>query len=425
MNKTTSHSPPFALPMRYITLGVVLFGLFALQLLAESLFHPFQMALMPSVVALTHLLTLGVLLSIVTGAVYQLTTVTFLIPIRNVGLAGKNFWIYGMGIVGLWISMEQWWTVGLLIFGTIVTISIYIFGILVMLSLSKSTVKGMIRWYIWFSMMYLLLAVAFAWTMIASIQFGIGSRFYMELLETHIVLATIGFFTCLIIGFSLKLFPMFTLAHGFSTARQPYTFGLLQGGLALLIMGIWLHSRILLTIGGVAAVAAFVNHALDLRGMIQKRMRKTMETPIRYVVVATIFGLISFCAVLGIALAHGGLTQWQGIIGFYILGWIVLTVMGYAYKIIPFLIWNQRYGTKAGKEKVPMMSELFDLKKSRWVFGLFVAGLFLFSCGMVLGWYGLTMAGGSLLTIGIGLFVWQMLQILKPSQLWKEIYSND
>ncbi|WP_029422916.1 hypothetical protein [Alicyclobacillus macrosporangiidus] len=87
----TSQSPPFTVPMRYMLLGMAGFVLFAFDLAAQSIHLSGGGALLPAVIALTHLLTLGSLLSFIMGAVYQLATVAFLIPIASERSARLNF----------------------------------------------------------------------------------------------------------------------------------------------------------------------------------------------------------------------------------------------------------------------------------------------------------------------------------------------
>lgn len=42
----------------------------------------------------------------------------------------------------------------------------------------------------------------------------------------------------------------------------------------------------------------------------------------------------------------------------YLLGWIMLSIIGYLYKIVPFLWWTHRYSKKIGKENVPTLKQM-------------------------------------------------------------------
>lgn len=420
----TSQSPSYTLPMRYMLTGVIAFGLFALDLLIESMTLGRGVVFTPAVVALTHLLTLGVLLSFVMGAVYQLVTVAFLIPIRFSSTARLNYWAYLIAVIGLWISMRVWWVTGLLVFGTLAVLSLYVYVVIVMASIVKSPVRGAMRGFVQAAHSYLAVAITFAWLMILSFNSGVLSRFMNEMLISHILFA-VSFFTFLIFGFTYKLLPMFTLSHGFATYREKYTLTLLHGTLWLLLAAAWLHFTILYFIGAAVGVLAFALQVWDMREMLKKRMRKKIEQPIRFVNLAPLLGgvVALFLIVVLAAQQPGG--RWQGLLTFYLLGWIVLTVMGYSYKIVPFLVWTKRFGKKIGREKTPTIAELLNLEKSRWMFYFFVFGLVItvFSLGFtsIVG----TIVGTILIAVGIVLYLIHMLHVLDLRKLPKELTQDD
>jgi hypothetical protein len=49
-----------------------------------------------------------------------------------------------------------------------------------------------------------------------------------------------------------------------------------------------------------------------------------------------------------------------------LVGWLGQSTIGYLYKIVPFLVWQSRYGSLVGREKVPLMRELVH---ERWAWG--------------------------------------------------------
>jgi hypothetical protein len=415
-NTSTSHAPPFSLPLRYMLTGMVGYLLFAVDLVIQSRPLGMGVALAPTVIALTHLLTLGVLLSFVMGAVFQLSTVAFLTPIRSVRTAKLNYWLYLSGVIGLWISMDVWWTTGLLIFGTFVTIALYIYSVLVIVSVSKSTVKGAMRGFVISAHAYLILAVTDVWFLILSFSVPQMVALQMHLLATHILLAVGGFFTFLVIGFSYKLLPMFTLSHGFAEYRQKYTFGLLHGALWICIIGAWvnffMNSTWLFVIGGLAALAGFCIEIVDIREIYKKRMRKKPEYPIRMLFVSFSLGGLGCLLMAILASMHASINEWQSLITFYLLGLIAFTIMNYAYKIVPFLIWTNRYGPKAGQTKIRLMADLLDLKKSTYAYVPFIIGLLVVVASVQFQLTTGAVIGCVFLAIAIVIFASQMLYVL-------------
>jgi hypothetical protein len=51
-----------------------------------------------------------------------------------------------------------------------------------------------------------------------------------------------------------------------------------------------------------------------------------------------------------------------------LVGWLGQSIIGYLYKIVPFLIWHARYGPLVGREPVPLMRELVH---ERWAWASF------------------------------------------------------
>ncbi|QQE81000.1 hypothetical protein [Alicyclobacillus sp. SO9] len=412
MMQNTSHSPPFSLPLRYMLTGMVGFVLFAVDLVIQ---FPTLAAGTPStahVVALTHLLTLAVLLSFVMGAVYQLLTVAFLTPLRWLFAARVNYWAYVSGVVGLWVSMQLWSVSGLFWFGSLVTLTVLVYAIVIIGSILTSSVKGALRGFVFSAHVYLALAVVMAWLMLLSMKTGFLEGQYMRILGTHITLAAGGFFIFLLIGFSYKLFPMFTLSHGFSTARQPYTLGLFQGSLWLLIAYIWLPSQWLFGASILAGLAGTGLEVLDLREMYKKRMRKRVDRPVLFVLTAVMLAAIGFVGFILFAFSSRTMAGWQDMVSFYLLGVIVLTVISYAYKIVPFLVWTYRYGKRAGKEKIPMMADLLNLNLSLWTYVPYLLGLALLLVGVAVTMEFIAMVGCLLLAASLFTFAGQMFYVL-------------
>ena len=423
---TTSQSPPFILPIRYMILGVIGFGLFAIDLVLQSIGLSQNDTLMPSVVALTHILTLGSLLAFVMGAVYQLATVAFLIPIKLLRLARLNFWLYAVSVTGLIFSMGYWWMVGLLVFGTCAVVSIYLYAVIIVWSVAKTKVTGAMKWFVLCAHVYLMIAVTLALLLILSMQFaGFLAGAYQPLLLSHIIFAAGGFFTLLVMGFSFKLLPMFTLSHGYSTARQKFTLILANVALWGLIAGVWLNLRGLLWIAGTIGVITFINHVIDLKGIMKKRLRKNTEAPMHAVMIAAYIGgvtLLGLLIQLGVSFQLPG---WQVVVTFYLLGWITFTVMGFSYKIIPFLIWNERFSKKVGKEKTPMIADLLHPNRTKPVLIGFLSGLVLLTIFTVVKWVPGTVIGSVLIGSSLLVFCTQLIMVISPKNNRKELRVHD
>jgi hypothetical protein len=120
----------------------------------------------------------------------------------------------------------------------------------------------------------------------------------------------------------------------------------------------------LILLGGGLLIATAWLFAYDFWRMFRTRYRKLLDVTQYHSMAA----VVSFCLVVptGIASVVFG---WQqppvfAALGLAVLvGWLGQSIIGYLYKIVPFLVWHARYGPLVGREKVPLMR---DLVHERW-----------------------------------------------------------
>ncbi|HJV15883.1 MAG TPA: hypothetical protein VJ546_00595, partial [Bacillales bacterium] len=56
----------------------------------------------------------------------------------------------------------------------------------------------------------------------------------------------------------------------------------------------------------------------------------------------------------------------------YILLWIVLSILGYLFKIVPFLWWTHKYSSEIGKKSVPTLKQMMNEKAATPLFSLYI-----------------------------------------------------
>ncbi|WP_374933381.1 hypothetical protein [Neobacillus driksii] len=87
----------------------------------------------------------------------------------------------------------------------------------------------------------------------------------------------------------------------------------------------------------------------------------------------------------------------------YLLLWIVLSIMGYLYKIVPFLWWTYKYSKEIGKKSVPSLKDMMNEKIVVPLFSLIVLAVVLVFFSIIL---------ESILIFNIGQFVLSLVFIL-------------
>jgi hypothetical protein len=318
-----------------------------------------------------HFLLLGFAAMVAMGAMYQLVPVAFLTPIwsQRLGLAQLIITITGITIFSVLLGTAPQHA----IYGGILTI----LGILLFLLQMGKTIlqqkkKTMITYFVLAAISSFFLTIAAGFFLAWNIAYG-GISYHQIILHSHIVLGVAGWFSLLIFGFSYKLVPMFSLSHGYSMKWAKPAFTTYIGGLIILIVSFWITFPYMDTIGWILLFMGFGFFTLDIREILAKRVKKKLDKPFTFSLFAIGNGLIiHFLALLFNLMDISNENAWSWLIFLYIMGWIVFSILGYLYKIVPFLWWTHKYSERIGKEKVPSLKEMINEKLSVYLFAGFI-----------------------------------------------------
>lgn len=308
--------------------------------------------------ALTHLLTLGFLSSLMMGVLHRLSPTLF-------GVDASSHWIgrvqFALYFVGAWGMIAHFWmgeSRGMswstfLVFGA---------GVLQVWNFrGLFHVKGKNTWparFVATSVSYFLLAATLGVLLGLlkgyDVRVPILSPDYIDNVFAHAHLAGVGWVAMMIFGFELKLVPT-----SFGSPRAvAVRFAMLNVG----ALGVALA---FLTQRGVAPFAALLAFACvwqawgPARALVKGRAREWELLPL---------SLLAVAAALGVALSLGwpeaanpdrGRVQLAyGFLALY--GFMVLTVITVAFKLFPMWVWKERFQEDFGKKPVPGMKELYS-----------------------------------------------------------------
>ena len=200
---------------------------------------------------------------------------------------------------------------------------------------------------------------------------------HSSILYSHIAFGVAGWFTLLIFGFSYKLVPMFSLSHGASMKRAKPSFYMYVFGLLLLILSFWLNQSFIQPLSWLFLLIGFGLFALDIKEILTKRLRRKLDKPFHFATLAIINGWVIHVAAFFISLFHiDDPVIWSWLIFLYIFCWIIFSILGYLFKIVPFLWWTHKYAERIGKESVPTLKEMINEKVSGYLFIVFYVALF-------------------------------------------------
>ncbi|WP_255259743.1 hypothetical protein [Lentibacillus sp. CBA3610] len=340
-----------------------------------------------------HFLVLGYAAMIAMGAMYQLVPVALLTPIWNQTFGYIQFIITAIGVtlfsIMLGIAPNE-----ALYGGIIAIIGIIMFIIQMVITISKQENKNMMTSFILGAITCLFLTIAAGFLLAWNLAEG-GISSHGTILSSHIALGVSGWFTLLIFGFSYKLVPMFSLSHGYSMKWAKPSFITYMAGLIMLIGSFWTDIALLETIGWFVLMAGFFFFVLDIREILAKRLKKKLDKPFSFSLVAILNGLgVHVLAFVFSIFGIQEMSVWGWLIFLYTMAWIIFSILGYLYKIVPFLWWTHKYSNKIGKENVPTLKDMINEKNSVILFTLFMISV-----------AGLTISG--LLYINVMVFIFQ------------------
>ncbi|MBU6079933.1 hypothetical protein [Allobacillus halotolerans] len=322
-----------------------------------------------------HFLLLGFAVMIAMGAMYQLVPVAFLTPIWNQSFGFVQFYVTVVGIIFLSIMLGI--NPSLAIYGGILTvIGILMFTFQMLKTLAKRKENTAMSHLVLAAILCFLLTILAGLSLTWNFAFG-GMANHSSILYSHIAFGVAGWFTLLIFGFSYKLVPMFSLSHGASMKRAKPSFYMYVFGLLLLILSFWLNQSFIQPLSWLFLLIGFGLFALDIKEILTKRLRRKLDKPFHFATLAIINGWVIHVAAFFISLFHiDDPVIWSWLIFLYIFCWIIFSILGYLFKIVPFLWWTHKYAERIGKESVPTLKEMINEKVSGYLFIVFYVALF-------------------------------------------------
>ncbi|ADU93163.1 hypothetical protein [Geobacillus sp. Y412MC52] len=346
------------LPFSFIMFALLAFAASQLMLLGAIPSLSSGAFRLPFVWAAAHLALLGFALMTAMGAMYQLVPVAFLTPIWSERLGFWQFAVTAAGIVAFAVSLAAAPNRAFLP-SLLLLLGIILFVWQMAMTLRKQETKNIMTLFVATSLLFLLLTAAAGGLLAFHFFAAKGANNHEVVFGLHVLFGLCGWFTLLIIGFSYKMAPMFSLAHGFSLRPARYVYALYISGIAVAFASLFLRSHAWLAAGAALLMSGFVVFAWHIRAILQKRMKKTLDRPFRFSLSAIVIGLGLHVAAFAAIVVGSG--RWLGIILYLsAIGWIGFSIIGYLFKIVPFLWWTHRYSEKVGQQNVPTLRQMMN-----------------------------------------------------------------
>lgn len=372
------------------------------------------------ILALTHLTVLGWVSMVIFGALFQMVPVVFEARLYSEKSAFLQYALFLPGLLGM---VASFWNFKLgdtlLVSAGLVAAAFFLFIANVGVTLVKAKSRSLSGLFIATGLFYLTLTATLGFLLALNLAHPyIVRRDHLDLLNIHAHWGMAGWVGMIIMGVALKLIPMFSLAHGFSTNPAKWAYGFFNAGLWALALGWWTDPQgWVVKAGGVLLACGIACYLQQVRIIHGSRLRRMPDLGMRFSLLA--FSLVSVAAGLGLGLLFlnfqdglrdGAVLAYVSVI---LLGAFSLLIVGQLYKIVPFLVWFHTFSSQVGLKPVPLLKDLYDEKTGSRQFWLMSLSLPLLWAGIFFNQEPLRLAGSLGLALSAALFGWNMAHLFR------------
>ena len=391
---SSDFAPPLKLIAPFFQWGVTFYFL---SMMALLFFTPTLTYAQMDIAGWIHLFLLGFVMMIIFGAMAQLIPVV--LEAGHV-VVDVYYIILPLLAIGASVMIVGFWFIPALLpyGGLLVLVAMIIFAFENIVTLKKTTLKTLtVRTVAW-SNGYLLLGILTGF----AIALGLAGDLIIDItlmLKAHVYAVLGGYVMLTIMGLSLTLIPMFSLAHGFDETPIKIAFNLLVVGVATVFFGALLETVWMMYAGYLVSFAGVLFYIWQIYIIAKLTVRKERDIWAKSMIFA--FGSLVFSMMTGaVALVTNDQAMLHTSVWFFLLGFVSSMITGHLYKIVPFLVWFERFAPLVGKEKVPMLHEMYSKEGAAMMFNFTVAGVVLGGFGLLFESNILFKAGASFLFAG-------------------------
>jgi len=391
---SSDFAPPLKLISPFFSYGVIFY---LLSMMALLFFKPSFTYAQMDVAGWVHLFLLGFVMMVIFGAMAQLIPV-----VLEAGHAVVDVYyvIFPLLLGGVTLMVCGFWLMPSLLpyGGLLVLIAMIIFAVENIATLKKTTIRTLTIDTVAWSNGYLLLGILTGFAIALGLSGNLGINVPL-MLKAHVYAVLGGYVVLTIIGLSLILIPMFSLAHGFEETAINRAFKLVITGVGVVFAGAFFAQEWLMYLGYMINIAGIFFYIWQIYIIAKLTVRKEWDIWAKSMVFA--FATLIVSIVLGLFYFLMGIESiLHASVWFLLLGFISSMITGHLYKIVPFLVWFERFAPLVGKKKVPMLHEMYSKEGAAMMFNFTAAGVVLGGLGLLFESDILFKAGGSFLFAG-------------------------
>lgn len=363
----TEAAPSLPIPLLFMGTGVFGAGIglgFAAQ--KAALIVGGQLS-EPPVLALVHTLTLGFLTTSMMGALYQWVPVIIGIPLPRMRWAYVHFISWMLGLLSFVWGLITMSPVALALGGLLLAISVSLFVGTLGMIIRRGKTQGPPLYFVISALGYLVVTVVFG----GLLDTGLWLPWAMQLptislLASHIVIAVGGWLGLTLIGVSYRLFPMFCVAKPIP-GRALWVLGSAHLAIIISVIGLLGHLPALFPLSMSLGVLGLLLYLADMYHVWTSRRQKTPGPQVWTMVTGFICLAIALVAGMLAMITHN--LRWILSEPLLVLGWFLLSILGFGQKIWPFMVWLHESHRREART-VLHVSELWPRSFSRVIVGI-------------------------------------------------------
>ena len=384
-------APPFKLVGGYFIAGIC----FLIASIPAFFAADFETIAGLETAGFLHVFFVGFVMSIIIGALYQLTSVILEKPFSTIKGAMLNLAVYCVGIAAMGYGMISGKTGFLHGGGMALFLALLFFGTTYIVSFMDNEKKSFAAFMLFVSAVFLLAGISLGFCLLMILS-GTLPMDFMFALKFHVYFV-LGFVFFIIVGVATVLLPVFALAHDLKFTLSKFAFGF------YILAGVLLFfSEICAYFAFGAAIICFVAEALHI---LKKRVRKAYDYW-NVNIALSLAAFVLFCAFIAA-------DRYDMAVFMLIYGFLFAFIAAHLYKIAPFLIWYHYVAPFVGKTKVPLLDQMI-LKKPAYIgIGFNALGLVLYELGIWLEIKSLAHCGVACLLVSIVLVAINMINVFK------------
>ena len=387
-------APPLKLIAPFFRVGVIFY---LLAMLALLFFEPTFSYAQMDVAGWVHLFLLGFVMTIIFGAMAQLIPVV--LEVGHV-VVDVYYVILPLLTVGASVMVFAFWFMPALLpyGGLLVLVAMIVFAFENVATLKKTALRTLTVKTVAWSNGYLLLGILTGFALALGLAGDLGINVSL-MLKAHVYAVLAGYVLLTIMGLSLTLIPMFSLAHGFEQKAVERAFTLVILGVALVFVAALFGFEWGMYLGYALSFLGLLFYLWQIYIIYKLTVRKELDVWAKSMIFAFVtlvlsilFGVLYFLTAME-SMLHTS-------VWFLLLGFVSSFITGHLYKLVPFLVWFERFAPLVGKEQVPMLHEMYSKEGASMMFWFTVLGVIFGGMGLLFESDMLFKAGASFLFFG-------------------------